>query len=208
MPNTGGCNAMGGHCGAWCAGRGSTGTLRVGVSVYWQRGHKEPWILLSDLPAGYARVATYRRRARCEAMYEDCKTRGWQMEATKLRDHNRLNRLLMAVWVAVWWMQPSGMAVIHYGVRRRYDRRERREMRVQQLGRCHHCTLLDGGRPPPYPFTASVISRALPGSGETVRERRGRGWRDTPMQWYGTSLRCRWEKITRHKREPRDHGRG
>ena len=84
------------------------GWLRVGVSVYWQRGHKEPWILLSDQSAGYARVATYRRRAHCEAMYEDCKTRGWQVEATKLRDHNRVNRLLLVVWIAVWWMQQTG----------------------------------------------------------------------------------------------------
>lgn len=84
----------------------------------------------------------------------------------------------------VWWMQQSGMAVIRSGVRRRYDRRERREMSVQQLGRCDHCTLLDGGRPPPYPFVAPMVSSALPGAGETVREGRGGIW-----GWGSHSLR-------------------
>jgi len=122
------------------------------VSVHWQRGHKEPWLLLSDLPAGDARVATYRRRFHAEAMYEDCKSRGGQREATRLTDHNRLNRLLLAVRVAVWWMQQTGIRVIRSGVRHRYDRRERREMSVQRLGRCHHLTLLEAGRPPPLSF--------------------------------------------------------
>jgi len=191
MRNTGRPCVMDDYGGVWSAGRGSTGMarrrctragwVRVGLSVYWQRGHKERWILLSDLSA---RVATSRRRARGEAMDEECKTRGWQVEATKLRDQHRLNRLLAAVWLAVGWMQQTGMRVMRAGVRPRYDRRERRDMSVQQLGRCHHLTLLDGGRPPvtlsPRPCSVAFRVALVKLSG---REGAGGGPSHLLLQW-------------------------
>lgn len=128
------------------------GWLTLSISSYWRAGESEPWVLLSDLAPGYARVATYRRRAHAEAMYQDCKTRGWQMEATKITDHNRLHRLLLALFVAVWWAQQAGMRVIRCGLRRRYDRAGRRDLSVQRLGRCHLLRLLDAGKCPPLPL--------------------------------------------------------
>lgn len=150
------------HTYTWGAVYRRAGWVQVSVSVYWRVGEKGPWILLSDLPPGYGRVVTYRRRAHAEALYQDCKTRGWQLEATKITDHNRLNRLLVAVCVAVWWAQQLGMRVIRGGHRRRYDRAGRRDLSVQRLGRCHCLRLLDEGRHPPLP----------------LRERQG-GWRMT-----------------------------
>ena len=128
------------------------GWLTVGVSISWRRGEKEPWVLVSDLPAGPARVHTYRLRAHCEATYEDCKTRGWQLEATKITRYDRLNRLLVAVSVAIWWTQQLGRQVIRRGERRHWDRLHRREWSVQRLGREWMRGRLMEGKPPPLPF--------------------------------------------------------
>jgi len=128
------------------------GWLDLQISICWRLGEKQPWILVSDLPAGHARIATYRRRCLAEATYQDCKTRGWQLEATKLCELNRLNRLLLVVFLAVWWMQQAGMRVIRHGERRRYDRADRRELSVQRLGRCALQARLEQGRRVPLPF--------------------------------------------------------
>jgi hypothetical protein len=129
-----------------------SGWLDLQVSICWQMGERQPWILVSDLPAGPACIATYRRRCLAEATYQDCKTRGWQVEATRLRALNRLHRLLLVVFLAVWWMQQAGMRVIRQGERRCYDRADRREMSVQRLGRCTMQERLNHQRLPPLPF--------------------------------------------------------
>jgi hypothetical protein len=128
------------------------GWFDLQVSICWRTGEQTPWILVSDLPAGHARIATYRRRALAEATYQDCKSRGWQLAATKLRDPNRLNRLLLIAFLALWWMQQAGMRVIRQGERRRYDRADRREMSVQRLGRCAIEARMEQQRRFPLPF--------------------------------------------------------
>lgn len=128
------------------------GWLDVQVSICWRNGEQQPWLLVSDLPAGHARIATYRRRCLAEATYQDCKTRGWQLEATKLRDANRVNRLLLVLVLALWWMQQAGMRVIRHGERRRYDRADRRELSVQRLGRCAMQARMDRQQRFPLPF--------------------------------------------------------
>ncbi|CAN5341230.1 hypothetical protein BH23CHL1_BH23CHL1_19870 [soil metagenome] len=63
------------------------------LTIIWPRRYAQPWLLLSDRPAGRAQVHEYRRRVQVEALYEDYKARGWDLEASKLRTVNRLNRL-------------------------------------------------------------------------------------------------------------------
>lgn len=112
----------------------AAGWRRLQLTIYWERGADEPWILLSDEPGGGARVREYRRRARCEATYLDCKSRGWNVEATKLKAEPRLNRLLLGLHLAFWWAHQLGLQVIRSGQRHRYDRRDRRDLSVIKLG--------------------------------------------------------------------------
>ena len=51
----------------------SAGWIRVGLSIYWDKGYDEPWILISDRSAGLCRVLEYKRRWRAEPTYQDCK---------------------------------------------------------------------------------------------------------------------------------------
>ena len=112
----------------------SRGWRDVGLTIWWDVGEDEPWVLVSDRPGGQARAHEYRRRARCEATYEDCKRRVFGLEASKLATLERLDRLLLALHLAYWWATRLGLAVIRHGERRRYDRPDRRDRSVVRLG--------------------------------------------------------------------------
>lgn len=128
------------------------GWVRAQLSIYWGEGYDEPWILLSDRPAGQGRVREYRRRWRAEATYQDCKKRGWDVERSKVAEGGRLERLLLVLFVALWWAEALGMRVVRRGLRRRFDRGGRRDLSLARLGArwLHH--LLDRDRPHPLLF--------------------------------------------------------
>lgn len=106
----------------------------VGLTIWWDADQDDPWVLISDRPGGQARAHEYRRRARCEATYQDCKSRGFHLEATKLATLERIDRLLLAMHLAYWWAIRLGLDVIRHGTRRQYDRADRRDLSVLRLG--------------------------------------------------------------------------
>lgn len=129
------------------------GWVRVELTVYWARGYDEPRILVSDEPAGMARVREYARRWKAEATFQDCKRRGWDVERSSVREDNRLNRLLLVLFVALWWAEALGMRVVRRGLRRLFDRADRRDLSTARLGRRWVAHLLDRDRPHPLPFS-------------------------------------------------------
>jgi Transposase DDE domain len=130
----------------------AAGWRRVNLTIRWDQSCPEPWVLVSDRPAGSARVREYRRRMRAEATYQDCKTRGFAIERSKLRDLARLDRLLLALHLALWWGEQLGLRAIRTGQRRRSDRADRRDLSVLRLGRCYLMEDLLHDRCPPLPF--------------------------------------------------------
>jgi hypothetical protein len=128
------------------------GWVAVALTIAWPRRYAEPWVLVSEEPAGPAVVRAYRRRCRVEATYQDGKRRGWRLEASKLADPARFGRLLLALHLALWWALQLGHRVIRAGQRPRYDRADRRDLGVLRLGREHLRTELLHGRCPPLPF--------------------------------------------------------
>ncbi len=122
------------------------------LTVSWGRGESEPWVLFSTRAGGAARVRDYRRRADAEATYEDCKTRGFDLERSKLTARDRIDRLLLALHLALWWGQQLGLRAIRTGQRRRFDRTDRRDLSVARLGRRLFLAYLDADRCPPLPF--------------------------------------------------------
>lgn len=118
------------------------------MTAIWEPGNQEAWFLISDLPAGAKRVAEYRWRMRVEATFQDLKSRGWQWESTLVRDLKRLDRMLLVLFLAFWWLMHLAAACIHNGKRSRYDRHDRRDKGHLRLGRLY---LLDIVRKTPYP---------------------------------------------------------
>jgi hypothetical protein len=128
------------------------GWIQVELTVQWDRTYAEPWILISDQPAGREQIRRYRRRARIEATFADTKIRGFDLERTKLRKLARIDRLVLAVALAVWWGTQLGLRTIRSGERRRFDRTDRRDKSVLRLGCQAFAHRLLNDQLPPLPF--------------------------------------------------------
>jgi hypothetical protein len=105
------------------------------VSATWEPQQQDPWIVLSDRPAGRQRVREYARRMRVESTFQDLKRRGWDLEGTVIADRARLNRLLLVVFLSLWWLAHLAASCVHHGQRARFDRHDRRDKGVFRLGR-------------------------------------------------------------------------
>jgi hypothetical protein len=74
----------------------------------WQRGYRDPWLILTDLPAQRADVAWYGLRAWIECGFKDSKRGGWHWEQTKMSDPRRAERLWLAMAIATLWVVSVG----------------------------------------------------------------------------------------------------
>jgi Transposase DDE domain len=69
----------------------------------WDAGYREPWLVLTDLPATGTDVAWYGLRAWIECGFKDSKRGGWHWEQTKMTHPARAERLWLALAVATLW---------------------------------------------------------------------------------------------------------
>jgi hypothetical protein len=110
-------------------------TLDTSVSLVWDPDCEEPWLLISDEGAGRRQVQVYAWRMRVEATFQDSKSRGWNIEASWIVDRTHLDRLLLALFLAMWWVSHLAAACIHHGQRHCFDRVDRRDKSIFRLGR-------------------------------------------------------------------------
>jgi len=115
------------------------------LSAVWDEGNEEAWFLISDRPAGRKRVQHYRWRMRVESTFQDMKRRGWQWESSHVRHLDRLNRLLLVLFLAFWWLMHLAASCVHRGQRDRYDRHDRRDKGMLRLGRLYLRDIERGG---------------------------------------------------------------
>jgi Transposase DDE domain len=109
--------------------------LATQISARWTEGHEEGWVVISDRPAGKTRLNEYARRMRVEATFQDTKSRGWDLEASAIENKERLHRLLLGLFIAIWWVSHLAASCIHHGQRSRFDRADRRDKSIFRLGR-------------------------------------------------------------------------
>lgn len=110
-------------------------TIETYVSACWQPEFKEGWILISDQKAGKRRVKEYALRMRVESTFQDSKSRGWNLEASFVKEEARLDRLLLTLFLAMWWVSHLAASCMHHGKRDRFDRTDRRDKGIFRLGR-------------------------------------------------------------------------
>lgn len=67
-------------------------------------------------------------------MSRDFKSYGWNVEASRLRDPKRLERLLLGIALAYVWLIQLASAVIKRGKRRLVDRTARRTLSYFRIG--------------------------------------------------------------------------
>ncbi len=107
------------------------------LSAVWEEEQEEAWFLISDRPAGRKRIKEYRWRMRVESAFQDMKSRGWQWDASHVRARDRLERMLLVLFLAFWWLMHLAASCIHHGRRDRYDRHDRRDKGLLRIGRLY-----------------------------------------------------------------------
>ena len=112
-------------------------SIETELSICWDLTEEEALIVISDRRASKGRIAEYRLRWRVEATFQDGKSRGWDWESSHVRALDRVNRLLLVLFLLMWWLAHLAAACIHHGKRDRYDRADRREKGIFRIGRLY-----------------------------------------------------------------------
>ena len=69
----------------------------LNVVLYWGKGYKEPWILMTTCPTLPAAVRRYTQRWGSEPMHKDWKTNAFELEGTRVTDAKRIATLLIPI---------------------------------------------------------------------------------------------------------------
>jgi hypothetical protein len=95
--------------------------LPVELAVGWEKGAKEPWIIVTDEAAGRDTLRDYALRFTIEEGFLDHKSGGFQWESSRLRDPEALQRLCLVMAAATLTLTCQGAAVVAAGRRREVD---------------------------------------------------------------------------------------
>lgn len=107
---------------------------RTNLTVHWKVGEEEAWLLATTLELAES-VKTYQKRFWIEEMFSDHKSRGLNLERTRLSDSHRLQRLLVAVTLAYLWIMEIGLAVVVQDKSKKVDNRgAKRSISLCQIG--------------------------------------------------------------------------
>jgi hypothetical protein len=121
-----------GHIRLWQADQ-----IETHLSACWDQDQEEALFVISDQPAGRKRINEYRLRWRVESTFQDLKSRGWDWESCHVRRLDRVDRMLLVLFLAVWWLAHLAASCIHHGRRDRYDRQNRRDKGLLRIGRLY-----------------------------------------------------------------------
>lgn len=80
-----------------------TSRLRCTLLLRWEVGYEHPWAVITDLPVEVANIAWYSLRAWVEAGFKDVKRGGWGWHHSKMKEASRVERLWLAMAVAMVW---------------------------------------------------------------------------------------------------------
>jgi hypothetical protein len=111
--------------------------IETNLSGYWEEGEEEALLVISDRPACRERLLEYKKRWKVESMFEDMKSRGWDWEESHVRRLDRVDRMLLVLFLLLWWLAHLAASCIHHGRRDRYDRHDRRDKNIFRIGRLY-----------------------------------------------------------------------
>lgn len=111
--------------------------IETNLSGCWERGEEEALLVISDRPACRERILEYKKRWKVESTFEDMKSRGWDWEESHVRRLDRVDRMLLVLFLLLWWLAHLAASCIHHGKRDRYDRHDRRDKNIFRIGRLY-----------------------------------------------------------------------
>lgn len=116
--------------------------IDTNLSAEWDPEEEEALIVISDRPAGRKRLQEYRWRWKVEATFQDLKSRGWDWEESHVRRLDRVDRMLLVLFLMLWWLTRLAACCMHNGRRARYDRADRRDKSILRIGRLYWLDVL------------------------------------------------------------------
>ena len=100
----------------------------------WQPGEAEPLYVVTNTHNTQAALLVYSWRFWIEPLFGDYKGRGFRLGLSRLRDPERLSRLLLAASIAFVWSLALGSHIFHSAAQRLVDRNDRTDRSFFQLG--------------------------------------------------------------------------
>lgn len=100
----------------------------------WHKGEDTPLYVITNTNNRNAALLVYSWRFWIETLFADFKGRGFHLAHTKIRDPQRLSRLLLAASIAFLWALAVGSFVFHSPQQRLVDRNDRVDRSFFQLG--------------------------------------------------------------------------
>jgi hypothetical protein len=104
------------------------------VVATWERGMKEPWLLLTDERASLRHCRVYGKRMWVEESFRDDKTAGFHWGQSQVNDPTHALRLLLVLALGMVLAASQGGRVVKSGRRRDLDPHRRRRLSLIQLG--------------------------------------------------------------------------
>lgn len=101
---------------------------------YWADGQTDPWWLATNLDTPEQVMNLYPYRMWTEEMFGDMKDNGFDLEATHLRNTDKLNRLVFAVSLLYIRLVALGVELTKLGRAREVDRPDRRDLSFFRRG--------------------------------------------------------------------------
>jgi hypothetical protein len=87
---------------------GKKSRLVCTLLMQWQEGYEHPWVVITDLAPQAANIAWYGLRTWVECGFKDFKGGGFGWHHEKMHDAGRVERLWLAMAVAMVWMLSVG----------------------------------------------------------------------------------------------------
>lgn len=112
----------------------NAGWKQAYICARWPADQDQPWLLISSWSARPRLDRVYRRRMWQEESFRDQKSSGFQFQQSRIRDPEHANRLLLVLVLAQLWATSLGHYVQTQGLRRLFERSNRKELSIFQRG--------------------------------------------------------------------------
>lgn len=110
------------------------GTHRTNLVLATVKGAKESWAVITDEPPTLETLWQYALRFRVEELFLDSKSGAFQLEASRLRSAEALERLYLIAAIAILYATTQGMAVQVAGLRQQVDPHWHRGISYLKIG--------------------------------------------------------------------------
>lgn len=115
------------------------------LACWREKGSDDPCLVATDETASAKPLFEFKKRFYVEPMFSDLKSRGFDIERTRIKKPERFSRLLLVVVIAYLLVTDQGLRCIRSGKRRYFSKTKGRFYSLFMLGAFYFIFRFDGG---------------------------------------------------------------